>query len=239
MDTKTTQKKRGAPGRLPDRLVVLPNPDKKWHEKWTPDRSRINFTHPYRMTVVGVPNSGKSNAILNCILHADPPFEAILCVHGDPEGTSEYERINATMLDDIPDYKSFKGERKTLVIIDDLELKQMTKAQLKNLDRLFGYVSTHKNVSIILTSQSFYNVPPIARRCSNVFVLWKTPDLSSFSTVAKRVGMKSDKFLDLFHDHVRDIHDSIWIDLTAGTKYPFRLNGFEPLTPTTKPKATE
>ena len=102
----------------------------------------------------------------------------------------------------------------------------MNKEQKRNLDRLFGYVSTHKNISVMLCSQDAFNIPPIVRRCSNLFVLWKSPDVLSMALLASKTGLTSDELRELFGMCV-ETKDSIWIDITDKTPFPLRLNGYK------------
>ena len=99
---------------------------------------------------------------------------------------------------DIPPPEDWDGTDKHLVIIDDLEVKGLGKEQKRNLDRLFGYVSTHKNISVCLCSQDAFNVPPIVRRCSNLWVLWRGPDLDAMACVARKSGLSAAELRTIF-----------------------------------------
>ena len=130
------------------------------------------------------------------------------------------------MLDHIPSPNEWPGEKKTLVILEDLEFKGMGKAQKQALDRLFGYVSTHKNISVALCAQDAFNVPPCVRRCANLFVLWKSPDLDSGSMVARKAGKTAAQLRRVF-DSFTDPKDSIWIDTSDHTPAEMRKNGYQ------------
>ena len=171
----------------------------------------------------------KTTIVKNLLLRADPPFEEVVVIHCDSKYTQEYADIgdNVEMLDEIPAPEDWEGEVKTLVILDDLEFKQMPKIQKRNLDRLFGYVSTHKNISCILCSQDPFNVPPIVRRCSNLWVLWKMLDLDSLATCARKTGMKASGFNSIFNNLMIEPKDSLWLDHTSGSPYKMRRNGYE------------
>jgi len=160
-------------------------------------------------------------------MRAEKPFQTVVIVHCDSLYTQEYKDIdNCVMLDKIPAPEEWPGNRKMLVILEDLEFKGMNKQQKQALDRLFGYVSTHKNISVALCAQDAFNVPPCVRRCSNLFVLWKCPDMDSMNLVARKAGMTARKLNKLFETHVRAPKDSIWVDLSDHSPAPLRLNGF-------------
>ena len=212
--------------RLPNEILALPNADKAFHEKWTKHRNILNIPHPFRCVALGPPNCGKSTIVKNLLLRAKPPFEEVKVIHCDPDFTQEYDDVGAEMLSEIPAPEEWEGEVKTLVILDDLEFKGMNKQQKRNLDRLFGFVSTHKNISCILCSQDTFNVPPCVRRCSNLWILWRCPDLDAMSTCARKSGMSAKSFNTVFDQLDLNGHNSLWIDMTDRSPYPMRKNGF-------------
>lgn len=211
--------------KLPNELIILKNSDKAFHEQWKPGRDRLNFPHPFRAVLSGPPNSGKTMVVLNIAIRADPPFEKIIVVHQDCEMSSEYDDLDVEMRADIPATEEHTdNELKTLVIIDDIDFSMLSKVTYKNLDRLVGYDSTHKNISVIITSQTFTRLPTIVRRCSNLFVLWKVEDSDQVALLSRRTNTN---VKELFDDHIKSRFDAIWIDKTVGSPYPLRLNGFQ------------
>ena len=214
--------------RLPNEIIPLPNPDKAFHERWYPGRNMLNIPHPFRCVALGPPNVGKTTIVKNLLLRANPPFEEVIVIHCDSGYTKEYDDVgeNLEILNEIPAPEDWEGEVKTLVVLDDLEFKGMNKDQKRNLDRLFGYVSTHKNISCILCSQDPFNVPPIVRRCSNLWVLWRCPDLDAMATCARKTGMKAAGFNSIFNQLMLDSKDSLWLDTTDHTPYKMRKNGY-------------
>jgi hypothetical protein len=221
--------KKKAKMRLPNKILALPNPDKLFHENWYKGRNMLNIPHPWRCVALGPPNVGKTTIVKNLLLRADPPFEEVVVIHCDGGYTKEYDDLGESMemLSEIPAPEDWDGIKKTLVVLDDLEFKGMNKGQKRNLDRLFGYCSTHKNISVILCSQDAFNVPPIVRRCSNLWVLWRCPDLDAMATCARKTGMQASGFNSIFNHLMCEHRDSLWLDTTAGSPYPMRKNGFE------------
>lgn len=213
---------------LPKKLLALPNADKAFHEEWNDKRDFLNIPHPFRAVFLGPPNTGKSTTVKNIVLREEPAFQEIFVIHCDSEHTKEYDDLgdDIKMMSTIPAPEDWEGLKKSLVIIDDLELKTLPKDQKRNLDRLFGYVSTHKNISVCLCSQDPFNVPPIVRRCSNLWVLWKCNDLDSMSVCARKTGLKSEAFNSIFNDLMLDKRDSLWLDLTNKSPAPMRKNGY-------------
>jgi len=229
---RVKQKEIKLKGRLPEKLIFLPNADKGFHEDWYDKRSLLNIPHPCRISLCGKPNVGKSAMIQNLILRADPMFEEIIIIHGDFENTKEYDYLGKDddrikLIGHIPEPREFAGLVKTLVIVDDKELKSLNKQQQHCLDRLFGYVSTHKNISVYIGIQDFFHLPTIVRRCCNLIILWRGHDLDSMSRVAKKAGLKPAELYALFDNYCPNYRDSLWLDLTNNTPAPIRINGFQ------------
>jgi hypothetical protein len=215
--------------KLPKEMIFFPNPDKKGHEKWTPGRDLLDFPKPYRMVLFGNPNSGKTAYITNIIMRAEPAFDKIYVFHPDPE-SREYAMLgdHVEMLDEMPDKLFCNPKLKNLLILDDIEYKNLSKVDKASLDRLTGYTSTHRNCCVILTAQDAFNIPPSVRRNANIFFLWKNvPDLNSLAQVATKVGLTADKLFSIFNSCMPGQRDSLCLDLTQGTPAPMRVNGYK------------
>lgn len=222
---------------LPKKIIPIPNRDKEFHESWKKNSDELDFPHPFRAVITAPPNTGKSTIIMNLIMRQKPVFKKFIIIHCSPDETKEYDilgarkseehpKSNVEIRGDIPDPKSFNGKIKTLVVLDDIEYKNLNKTQLSYLDRLFGFVSTHMNVSIIATAQVFFNLPPAIKRMANVLIIGKLNDRTAMNAIASKVGMN----INLFQAYMKlltDVHDTLWIDLTEKTPYPIRKNGYE------------
>lgn len=214
---------------LPDKIFAIPNKDKKFMEKWHKGRNLLNFPHSWRCVITARPNTGKTTIAKHILLRADPMFEKIYVVHIDPD-SKDYEDVDGIeFLTEIPSVRDpiFSGKYKTLIILDDLEYKFISKNQLRNLDRLYGYVSSHKNVSCIVISQDAYNIPPCVRRMSNIWILGKIDnDITSFRSIAQRCGMNVKDFEYVFDKYITGDHDTLWIDRTKDSPAEYRINGW-------------
>lgn len=212
--------------KLPEKMFVVDNKDKEFHEKWYDGRSKGNIPHPFRAVLLGSPNVGKSNTAKNLLLKQWPPFQQIIVCHCDPEYTKEYDDVNCILLGEIPSPEDFVGDRKTAVILDDLEFKEMSKQQRFCLNRLFGNVSTHKNISVILCAQDPFNVPALVRRCSNLWCLYQMDDTQQLKSCLSRAGLPLEKYKKLL-PLMQKKTDFLVIDKTKGTPYPLRLNIYD------------
>lgn len=211
-----------------NKIIVFKNRDKEgWYESWNKKRDLLNFPHPYRCVVSANPGSGKTNMIKNLIVRARPHFKKLYLCHFDLE-TKEYEDVEVLKLNTLPEAKSilFKPTNKSLLIIDDYDYQSLNKTEHKNLRSLFKYTSTHRGLSIIVATQDFFNLPPIIRRLSSVYFIWKgSADLDSLFTIGRRIGFKKDEFKRLL-DMCVSKFDNICIDFTPDTFAPLRLNGY-------------
>ena len=216
--------------RLPDEILPIPCSDKVgWTEKWQKGRNLLNLPHSWRGVFCGPPSSGKSTTIKNIILRAKPPFDEIIVVHYSADDTTEWDDVGADVVNEIPDPHDIDPENKKLLVLEDLDLSSLSKADLGKLNRLMGYTSSHKNMSIALTCQNAFDCPPCARRVSNLFVLWKQPDINAMSQLASRTGLKSKDFLSIFENHIKHDHGSLWIDLTKNSPAKLRIDGYKVL----------
>lgn len=214
---------------MPNKLVFIPSVDKNdMIEVWYPGRNLLNIPRPFRMTLMGRPSTGKSLIVKNIILNADPPFEQILVYHCDPEA-SEYAEVGATVLEELPEENDemFLQGLRTLLILDDISFVDLNKDEKRRIDRLCGFVSSHRNVSLCVCNQTFFSVLPVIRKCSNVFNIWSPADLDELNTIARRCGYKSKVLKEIFRSNIQKYTDSIMIDMTVSSPAPLRKNVFE------------
>ena len=210
---------------LPQRIIALPNRDKGFHESPEKlDKDRADFPHPFRMALIGAPNCGKSTLCQNIILHQTPPFQRVLVWHCD-ESTQEYTDVTDEIVSVCPKMEDFDPEIKQLVVIDDVALKSLDKAEKMRLDRLCGNWSTHRNISVMITSQQPNQLPASIRRMMNVFVLWRSTDAQSLHDVASKCGIERSDLKGLLN-LLEGARDSLCIDLT-GSPFTYRRNLFD------------
>ena len=136
------------------------------------------------------PNSVKSLILKNVLIHVDPPFEAIYLVHNDVD-TSEYSTVDIANLDNvIPQIDEFDSTNKTLLIIEDIDYRNMKRSDKTILDRHMGTNSTHKNITIMMTAQDGFSIPASIRRMCSVLCLWRGHDLKSLAIMSSRSVLK-------------------------------------------------
>lgn len=211
------------------KILVFENKDKEgWYEEWTEGRDLMNFPHPTRILLSARPGSGKTNIIKNIIIKANPVYERIFLCHYDPD-TKEYDDIKVIKLEGLPKptAKYFNTKKKNLLIIDDYEYRRLGRDALNSLNRLWGYASTHRGVTIIAATQNWFSLPIDIRQMSDVFFIWKgTTDLDNMKTIGRRFGLKADETIALF-DRCKSKYDFIVFDRSVGAPSHIRFNGYE------------
>jgi hypothetical protein len=233
MDKKPKKSKTKA--KLPHKLIPIHSSDKSFMEKWTNDRKDLlNFPWSWRMVCAGGCGVGKSSFIKSVILHADPPYERVYVCHYDIDGSTEYndlggEEEGVFYLNEIPDPldKTWTNEIKTMLILEDLDLSNISKQEKHFLSRLYGYCSSHRGVSICTNLQDPFSCSPTCRRTSNIFVLWKSPDLNATSMMARRTGLNARQLHYIFNKYLHNYHDCFIIDLTHNSPAKYRVNGYK------------
>jgi hypothetical protein len=212
------------------KIINFENEDKGFHEKWYPGRSWMNIPHPSRMVVTGRPNVGKGVLVKNLVVQAQPEYEKIFVWSVSPENTKEFDDMTESeyIVDKLPTIEELNNGEKTLLIIDDVDCFGLDRATKSRLDRVFGFVSTHCNVSVIITAQDPFRIPKSVRANCNVFVMFKICDEDSMNTIARRLGMTKEKLRTAFKCLTAQ-YDSITIDMTGNSPCEIRKNIFEPV----------
>lgn len=233
-DEKPKRRTKKRVPRAPREIVPIKCADKKGVESWDKKNGDLaNFPSPMRMIIIGPPNVGKSTLIKNIIIHAKPRYQEVFLIHEDAEYSKEYNDLEPTeKMNEIPDLEFWEYEgpyKKRCVIIDDLEYTKAHKERLRNLAVLFRYASSHKGLSIIFAHQSFFDVPVIVKKMSNVYVIYKPRARNEIAMIENRVGLPQGMLEELFETVAPEFNDSICVDLTKNSPAPLRLNIFKPI----------
>ena len=216
-------------------LMILKNKEKgSWIESWDkPARRSLGcFPHPFRIALLAPPNRGKTNVCKNLFLEHQKTkhkFKHLVVITAS-KNSKEYDDLEPdSVLDTIPELDVFDGKEKICIIIDDYEFAKGDAEQLRRLTTLMRFISSHRNVSVFICYQSFFNVPEIARKCCNVFVLWKPNSNGELTTIANRCGLDPSLMKQIFKQLCDDYYDSCTIDLTKGSPAKLRKNIYQPI----------
>ena len=184
-------------GRRPiNEIIHIKNKDKTGHEKWDEKRSKdiANWPAPTRICVIGECNSGKTNLIKNILLHASPRYDEVYLIHPDVEHSKEYSNFDMTAeMSEFPPAEFWEREgkhKKRCCVIDDMTSPTKDSEQDKRLGLMMRYISTHKSMTIIYSHQSWFNIPVLVKKMSNVFIIHKVKNRIEMEQINTRLGMK-------------------------------------------------
>jgi polyphosphate kinase len=215
--------------------VVIKNADKDsgWMETWDypKNRSLANFPNA-RILFLGGCGRGKTNQMKHVLLSAQTTqrkFKKVYVVQCGMD-SQEWLDIEPTgIFDTIPDLDLFDGEEKTALIFDDWEMEGANKEERRKLTTLFRAISTHKNVQLFCSYQSFFHVYGICRKTANVFCIWKPKSDIELQFIARSVGVKFKDLKQLFKEHCTDYYDFLTFDDTKGSPAKIRKGLYQPI----------
>lgn len=218
-------------------LIIFDCADKKDQEHWSQSRSFINKPRPYRLALIGPPNSGKSSICKNLILQARPEFTKVFVIsNGSSKEWEDYSDLQLSV-DDLQDdgaidifTNDVDGHR--IVIIDDVELVSINKKLKGFFAMLFKHVSSHYNLSVVVSIQEYKMLPVDFRANLNVFCLsLNIRDIESISILGKKIGLSYKQFKKLFTDLKNSVENRqfsyLVIDNTTNSPVPVSLNFFQ------------
>ena len=220
--------------RLPKKLIEIKNVDKGWTESWSGNRGKdlSNLPHPSRVILLGSPSCGKSFIMKTLLLHQRPLFKELYIIHGDHDHTKEFDDLDPTLiLGEFPDVSFFDGKVKTCIFVDDFEFSTMSKEQIGRCNKLFRYVSSHRNVSIYCSHQLAFELPSLIRRLANVWIIWRPRSKTELRLIANRIAMSPDELEYIFNNYCSGHRDSLTVDFHKDTPAFLRKNLFEKIDP--------
>lgn len=236
---------------LPDEIIVMKNPDKKFHEKWSAGRKLLDIPAPFRCLIAGKPNCGKSAIITNLIIHRKKMFKYVCVVHAAPETTKEYDELEPDLMTNfVPTVEAIESwgidptdEKATtskdvskLIIVDDLLLDQLPRDQLRNLIQIYSYVSTHCNCSVISTLKSLFGVNPLITKMCNLYIVFRDNSQRYLDAASEGMDLEPGVLKQFFNQNQDDEHVSFWCDYTKNSPAKYRKNGTRRLQIIDKPQ---
>ena len=217
-----------AKGNKKERKKITIYPPKKSNskamKKWLDiEEEGILPLHPFHMTLIAPPKSGKSCLILNLLYNPDinykKRFDNVIFISptilGDKtlktvkndddiikihEDLKHLDDILATILKEQLDH----GED-TLIILDDC---------ISNLRGDVGFFSAkyrHYNCSLIIVSQQYKSISPISRNSSSHFAMFSTYNKKELEKMGEELSSFPD-FLEHFKYATKERYNFLYID---------------------------
>ena len=199
-------------------------------EKWYEGRSAGHIPHPFRLLALGGVGRGKTNCLKNIFLKhqaSSNKFQKLIIITCSEESTEYDDCQPDDVLTEIPDLESFDGEVKTCVILDDFETIKISKEQLRKLSTLMRFICSHRNVSVMLGYQSWFDCPSICRKVANCYMIYKPNSRQEMDTIANRVSLTSEQMRHLFKHVITGTYSHLFVDKTINTPYPLRKDIYE------------
>jgi hypothetical protein len=230
---KKPERRKPIPKLPRNQLQVIKNIEKDvggWSQSYERAPKGVSigwWPHPFKALFLGGCGRGKTNMIKNAFLQHQStarPFKQLYVITCSPL-CREYDDLEYTgLMTEIPDADFFDPAEKTAVILDDWEQMNMSSEQKRRLSTLFRYVATHRNVSVFCGFQSFFDVIPLIRKVSDIFVVYKPNNKLEYSNLANRLNIDVDDLRRIFKEVCNGKYDCLCVNNIPGAKYRLAKN---------------
>ena len=196
--------------------------------------TRVTFKHPFTMIVAAPTGFGKTVYVYNLLQRADqaiepPPERIIICY-------SHWQPLYTAMQDTIPNIEFMRGipsnleqdsfldtSKRNLIVFDDL-MSDISKDD--RMTDLFTKGSHHRNLSVIVLMQNFYEPRTVTmRRNCQYLILGNMPmDLQTIKTMSQRMFPdKPNYMMDMYKEATSTPYGFLVMDLKCTTPDHERL----------------
>ena len=211
-----------------------------------------NNDWPFRMLIIGLSGSGKTNVLLHLInnLHPidkiylyakdihEPKYEYLINKReqagiknlNDPHAFIEYSDDMDELLDDINNYNKNR-DKEVLIAFDDLIADIEYNKKFKRTIKELFYRARKINVSIVFINQSYFRALKDARLNSTHYIIMKINNKNLLKRIAEEKSGHLDykDFLKVYNYCTKEPHSFMTIDARPTATIPFKKNFDEPL----------
>ena len=210
--------------------IYYPNYDKVIETKINHSITTFRQNHPllmknpFRMCVIGVSGSGKSNLIFNMLLNL-VDYDTLSIISNTQDGIYEIIQKLADKDSSVKFYidindiniQSLDPSKTNLVIFDDLITNN--KKDQARIEACFS-LGRHYGVSCIYISQSYFRLTPMIRNNSNYYLIFKLGQHHELGAIHRRLA--SEISLKTFHKMYQTAvlekkYGFIYIDMNANS----------------------
>ena len=217
---------------IPNYYENLPEPS-NLHRNYCKDMPQ----HPFRLSIVGPSNSGKTNILIHIIkkcrnfdkiyLYAkklDEPLYEHLIDHWTRVG--DMHRLNlieySNDISETVEVDDINENIQNLIIFDDMVCE--ASKSLKDVEEFF-IRGRKQNASIIFISQSYFSIPKNIRLNCDYFVITKIGNKKELTEITKDHTTENNNFNEIFKEATRDPYSILLIDLkTQDPELKYRKN---------------
>jgi GTPase SAR1 family protein len=191
------------------------------------------------LCVIGRPGSGKTSLSISLITQKEPKFykkthhkililmpqNSINSLKKNPfkqlPPENFYEELNDSTISDIYDRVNgySQDNKKTLLFVDDMtaDLKK-SKSVIDTLKRLI-YNRRHLKLNVIITAQSYVNIPLDVRKCITNCIMFKPPKKEMELLFQELIENKKELFIDVMKLVYQGKHDFLFINVPTQTMF--------------------
>ena len=215
----------------PQKLYLFRNADK---DGWVQDeknrqQNENSFKRSGKYIVLGAPQHGKSNLILNMITNSD--FDKIYIYK--KKNTKEYNTVPHVMITKISHFPfdEMNDNEKALFILEDFSKSNLKdKDDMEAIETLCSYTASHHGLTLVVVCQDYFSCPLSVRRRMTHFILFPNSvdlryTLPSISGIPKA---QKDALEYHYFKNRNNKYDFYSIDITEDIDKKFKFN-MEPL----------
>ena len=207
---------------------------------------------PFRMLIIGLSGSGKTNTLLHLINNFHPIDKIYLYAKdtdekkyqflinkreqagiknlNDPHAFIEYSNNMDDVLDDINNHNKNR-DKKVLIIFDDMIADIMRSEKFKAIVKELFIRCRKLNISIAFITQSYFRTPKDTRLNTTHYILMKIGRTKELKNIAEENSGHLDfkDFLKIYNYCTKEPYSFMMIDTRPNAAIPFKKNFDEPI----------
>ena len=207
---------------------------------------------PFRMLIIGLSGSGKTNTLLHLINNLHPIDKIYLNAEGteekkyqflinkreqagiknlnDPHAFIEYSNDMDDVFNNINNYNK-NSDKKVLIIFDDTIANIMRSGKFKAIVKELFMRCRKLNISIVSITQSYFRTPKDARLNITHYILIKIGSKKEFKNIAEEKSghLEYKDFLKIYNYCSKEPYSFMMIDTKPTATITFRKNFDEPI----------